>query len=103
MKNLLLQIITPIPIPVSSNDEPMTEEQLKTYIGVLILMNIAFVMSIIYTTIKYYKDENEYKKYFRSLFLGNEFMLLSLFNMMAAIIDGFIIVIYFGHLIGQML
>lgn len=105
MKNLLLQIIMPIPINSSSNNEPMTDEQVKTYIGVLIIMNIAFIMSVVYTTIKYRKEkkENKYLRYFNELFLGNNLMLLAMLNMMSCAVDGLIIIMYLGHLIGQIL
>lgn len=98
----LLKLIIMLKSPILCVNSLMTDEEIRIYLGMFILMNIVFIMSITFTTIRCRK-ENEHKKYIKHLFLGNDFVLFAMFNIVAIVIDGLFVFMYLGYLIGQML
>ncbi len=116
MKNFILQVV-PIIYPISTSNEPMTEEGVKGLIGMFILMNILYLISLIICHVIYFKEKIEHKKsiensrykypfshsYFSFIFVdGANLMFCEIINWFAGITNIAVIFICLGILIGKM-
>lgn len=106
----LLQIIMPV------SDAIMTEEDSKIFIGMFILVNVAYILSLVACSIIYFKKRKEFRGhtfnnnlhygrgYFHYVFVdGANYDLLMIMNWIGGLVDVVALFFYLSILIGKML
>jgi hypothetical protein len=108
-----------MPIPVPTSSEPMTEESAKGMLGMFILLNILYLISLIICHVIYFKEKREHEKrwanskgtkypfsksYFTFIFIdGADLIFCQIVNWISGIVNIAFAFLYISFLIAQML
>lgn len=93
-------MIHPIFIPVG-NSGHLSDAEEKTFLGIFIILNLIFLIAFIKSLVYYFKQKEDTFSEVYFFDLNNEIIIF--INWCCVIIDGLFILIYSGHLIGNLL
>lgn len=96
--------IIPIIASHSRNSAPMTEGDEKTLLGMLIILTVIWILSSLFSIVKYLQIKNEYPHYdFLPHYFADYNLVMGFFHVMMSVIYVVLLLVLSGSFIGSFL
>lgn len=92
----------PIPIPISTDNTPLSSSDVNTLLGIFILLNIiAFLIFVLACVVNFILRKKDKFYYLFDFYI--DYAILFIFTCFTLIIDAVVLICYIGYQIGKLI